>query len=507
MSGKSIDSMSLTECVAELNSGKFIAGSTKRKLNERIEFLQKISYENSNRFNVLNPINIETKKISDTTEDYPILKSSSDSNLSTSTDSNSNLKRSASIDYSKLISKSSEIKKFPSMISNNKIHVDYSHFMNIYNEAAIHRIRMHYITLNRKLSIISLLTHSKNKFTDFIINKYNVKELLFEEKKMYTSLLIIMSLNRLLNNFKSGYVVVLNRKIRDIESYVNSYYDSVGENYYNVYLDRYNLAVSGIIYNMNKIVEELIFCTETEQFVNRINSCIIEIEKVIETVISENDPFIECEYYVSICDSVEQPIKITGISGGYYVNTDSSIDTTVELVNIPEKEVDLWDIYQIEYLLNYQETVNRKHILTIYNCDKNMPAKLHFNISNRLELSDMTYILVVDNLPSGSKYLTSIYKNLPQIPLDSINIIQPIINKFAVWIDKNTHAIDLDAENYFSDDDNYTDIDNEYFDTNRNLINKLFEVMLEADLTGELIDPASVGSFRKLAYETTPCVN
>lgn len=496
MSSKPIESMTLEECRAELSSGKFMVSSTKKKLTDRIAYLESIPATtniSTNRFYALND--------NQNTEEYPELK----------LNKSSSLKKSTTIDYSKIISSSTEIKQKSTLLTEGKIHIDYSKLMAIYDSAAIYRIRMHYISLNKKISVINLLMLAGNKYVDYIINKYNFTELIFEEKRVYDTLLMYISLNKLLETFNECYNIVANKKIRDISEFVDAYYQSIMENYYNIYLGEYNNAVSITLYSMNKIVEQLLFATDTEQFINRVKNCIMDIERIIDQLIKENDPHIDCEYYVDIVDDVENPIKLTKLTESYQLDTNAnnSISTTIEVLNYDNDQVRVWDLFFIEHIMNYQEILQRNHILTIYQGKRNnmIPHKLHFNIHNKLNLGDTEYVMVIDNLPIGYKYLTSIYKNLPNIT-DADKYI-PIVDIFKVWIDKyvRTEYIDDIDDDLFDIIDGSNDNDSILVNkpiTNRDIINRLFGMIIEEDACGELIRINSIGSFRKLAYETTP---
>jgi hypothetical protein len=467
MSNKKISEMTGNEVVAMLNSGKFLSDSIRTELQSKLEFMRKTGmYKDIDYFfATLAAKNKPTDKKSDKKKkeaipaitpvipkqqnvlDYSKIAgnklNSSGSSLKSSTNS--------SVDESI----ESTIKE---LFVNDKMVLSFKEIYSLYKRFALHRVKIHYLNLKRKLSILDRISILNSESTFKHLFEYDK---LLKEKNLMAECIKIHSFsscfNQCLNIIMEFFMMYksdpkkISNKMNHVDNLVNSagsLYAQLGEldesfeNQFSKYKSNY-LNIIDFIQQMISLMMNLesLDPSSANKYPQNISKIIHQTNSFLENIVNDTDPHIHCEYYVNLQNydksrkqSMIQPI---GISLHEYYNfmNDFELDT------IPTDDFDISLNGNPHYSDLYLSQMTYVDINKLFNYQFQMPGKYDFirimlinpsGTGSNIRKMSINYIikekipyakcyLKLNDVPDNARILSSIIRN-PELdePIDII---------------------------------------------------------------------------------------
>lgn len=553
--------MSAAEIVVYLNSGKYISSFTRRQLLEKLEH-----EKNVNKFDVSNEfIMASTKNKSSYVmkqEEFPTLfgnknstqinnsdnKSNTNYNLLTNSsdiknvsgssnslqekqkiisqdDSNENQEKKSIINYNHLIlskalpNNTSDGDK--SIFVDDKIVIPFHDIQEIYNFFGIYRIRMRYLILNRKMHLLETL-NLLNPAKSLIFNRiFDYDDAVVEELHLRKCLTICMNLpfvmeciNMLVHLLNECNTNLLSKNIiNNLIDEVNCYYEDIAH-IKNLFVDdfsKYYSDIDAYMQFIGTVLKKISNATNDKilYFISEASIINSRIDTLIDKIVFENDPHIDCDYYVSLRNDQGNLFQSYGLSTSIYLSCDDEINLSTQ--NESMDDIVLSHISEEMF----SRFFSKKHF-NVFDCDQNDAYFMKINLRGRkyqsisinyfmediLPKAQMTMKII--NLPQDSSMYSSVLHNHD---LDEkIEIVVPMKVHIDNWTKRATHnnLYNMSETEYdlldMSIKDNY-----EYEDTNTNIfmVDCLFDDLMENDELGTIIRPEMRDSFIKLSKMTS----
>ena len=404
----------------------------------------------------------------------------------------------------------------------NKMVLRYKDIMDTYNNLAILRIRMNYLILNMKIHILeslSLINYTKgNRFRSL----FNYNKLQYDNKVMtiiielYCLAYEVIDNLYLLKNIYNQYQANSSGFLKTIENldldYLKNIYYKSNVNSINEFNKYYNELNNISIFAINFLQQ---LKENNKQHIdilsNDLDIRIHGVKNIINKLIIEYDPHLECQYYMVLGSSNDTNIYPIGISASIYLGCD-------EEISLETKNINFDDTY-----LNTMEEKDFRDIFVMKKVDSSFPHFLQI-IPNTLKINNLKfnyYIcdaipnnninLTIDGLPNGYRFLSSIIKNNNCNINCNINYnincninyqdIPPPINTSNYLLKKNNNKhLCMSKEEYQNLD---SSLKKKYCYNNTKLnifsIDYLFNELLHNDESGVIIEPEMIDSFKTLA--------
>ncbi|XWV26505.1 hypothetical protein QJ857_gp0564 [Tupanvirus soda lake] len=522
--------MSSAEIISFLNSGQYISSSLKKQLQEQLDNDRK-----SNRFSALDEffavvgsgakdnINKKNTKKETKVEQFPSLKSVS------SNDTISSTKNQPSINYGVIINPDSsdavsKQKNVKPLFVDDKMILCYDDIQNMYNDYAIYRIRLQFLSLNRKIDTLNLLEKIDSDKGKKFKSRFYFDRLVSQEKPLRKCIEICIALNYLQTLFKDiGFGAVLNNcktltnlgktnfNHKDIDKLCDEaiillrdcndmplIFDGDYSKYRNdikKYLD-YSINTLDKITSFNNKTIQKVFKETDEIYCN--------IGNLIDQIIKDNDPHIDCDYCVNIGSSESNPISLEGISTWTFISCDDEINTSVCEKLLDKDTLSYITEDQLESYFNKRKKYDDADFIRIYTKNhKQYCISIFYYLQETIPKPKVT--VKIENLPEGSSIFTSMLRNYDLEDEIDIPILIPQAMNPKLWLKRRikNELYKLSKEEYEKLDPSWKKAYT-YNDACKNgfVVDYVFNELLNQD-NNVFIRPEMLNSFRSLALSTS----
>lgn len=543
---KNVSNMTVTEIAIMLNSGQYISAATKKQLQEKLQYER-----NMNRYNALDEFfaiagsknepstKSKSKKNKNHNDEFPTLDNKSDNH-----NSHNNAIDQKNINFGSIVGKKNPEEliiddKINPLFVNNQLVLSWADIDEIYEYYAIYRIRMQHIILNKKIYMIDSIDAMNPGKADIFKKYFNYDRMVGQENQLSNCLNILLEIRSLTNCFKL--IIDLLTKYRNRLALnelidpapLKKMLDAINSSYQEIKLIA-NLFVGPFSKYLDEINKYLDFIENLLENISNITGSIgtdknvsltilsqasvmyLKIDKLIDQIIDDNDPHIECEYYVSLKSSASNPIFPYGLSTSIYLSCDEEIglsdlcakqqiEQDFGLFTNKNKSVDKSHIENLtqdefsNYFAKMKADNNKSHFIKIilkhpnYRC-----ISLNYDLEEIIPVPKAS--IKITGLPENTLLSTSILRNRN---LDEKMKIfnTPNINLTNI-LNRRTHndlyKLSEPELNLFGSD--WKD----YYSTkNIFVVDYLFNEMLNHDRNNILINTSMIYSFRDLANKTS----
>lgn len=450
-----------------------------------------------NRFNILGNPNLMTPAIDKKEQDFPPLSSVSQTIITHSK-------------YKQALTKNNtnnNIQANMQLFADDNLVLKYTDILKMRDQFAIYRIRMQYLLLNIKIHILdSLYMLDQEKATQLKSSLGYDK--FMQDKMVYGNIIeICILLNETLQKLKN-LSNLLQENIHNphnttiLKNFMETF------NYQNVKYDINNIIITSNnifdkyvtnIYELLESIQDYIHSIYSESINHReIQTHIMNnIDVLLEIIIQDFDPKIDCQYYVNIDSSNQFIFTPIAISSSIFLDCSQPISLATQNKNIDDEILLSLDQQKFNSLFYEREFRNyTDYFIRIYNGSNKI--KINFNILD--PVPDKNFMPKIIGLPSGSKFLSNIIKPAPAMPVN--NLYLPIYTESRLY--RRSKQPCLDKKDY---DTLPLNIKNQYSRNNTNLniffADFIFNLLVENDDTSSIIQDKMLDSFRILANNTS----
>lgn len=409
----SINHLSGSEILSLLNSGQYISSSTKKQLEEQLEEHKQIGFVNGidEFFSMVAPHS--NKRPKKQIMNFPSISQKSAPKSKKNLDN----KHIGKMNFVKLIEKLDNEQQIEDkqkidekVVNTDTLLLSFNDIRKIYDMFSIHRIKMAYLICCRKIYLFDKFKQTnKQKWFD----KFYDKSLLVaaDKIKFEKCIEIYTIFRRILNN----------RKCKNNEETQTKY------------IRQQIIILKSLFVGFYEKYLEMINTISSEDIKIELDG----IENLLQKILTDVDPHIECQYYVRIKTSNSQisPHKIVNlfeISFNDEINV-NFVDPVLEPKTNLENDIDSLIKFHNNYTSkdNFIKITSKKFNMTIvYSLDTEIP-------------SAKSYVKIQD-LPSGYKYICSIIHNSTFLNLEDTEIIVSSSISVNNWMEKDSNKFVVD---------------------------------------------------------------
>lgn len=522
--------LSGSELYAYLNSGQYITPSTRKQLQQKLDFDRK-----SNRFSALDEfytmISTTNKKKTQKEKipEYPELcKKISKAEETNKKSLGKNFIDFTSITEENISEKSSHstshMEQVNTIIVGNELILSFFDIEKMIKDFSVNRIIMQYYSIRRKirnLNLLSKINPSKGQLFKILFMFENLKKQKKQLKKYVNIFQGLAQLRKkycdddflsILLNYNSNENQIISNKMRKIFnkiSYIIQLIKDTSPKYEAVVKEYFQFAfdIMDHKYNTNSIVHSL--TDESQRICDEILLTMINIAADVTLDF-------DCDYCVYIQSSSNEPanpiLVKDGISTWTYICHDEEITTELEFVDELIDSHKLSDITFEELQLFFKKMIKHEdsHYIHIrFNDRKPRNININFYISEQ-QIPRSKVFIKINDLPKNAMVLTSIIHNHDLVEQLKVPIIVPKNNKLNVWLTQkyrshhHNSCYKLSKKEYDALDSSWK---NSYtlIDTHKNsfTVNYLFNQLLLEDKDNTYVKPEMLKSFKKLAFNTS----
>jgi hypothetical protein len=521
-----------------LNSGIFISGSNRKKLEERLNHLQQYDrgpergsergkpnpplgfpssrgdqpnyfskQDRSNTFQI-RPKKIELKDIPKKVvqEDFPQFDSGAEEEKIKSKPKILNFKK---IVDSKVINNNYDQDSDELFVDNNVV-VDYHEIEQIYKSYAIDRIHLSYLDLSRKISILDSTYNEMKELFDYN-GLLAQREIMKYCSYAYIQLKRIIALSEsCIKILKVGeYSEALSDKIDELNELIPKMQYShnpkfgefvVGFNFIKrTFREFMKLGPS----HASSLQALTSLKTRTGPFVEGfLEPIVAKSNELIKFLAEKFDPNIECEYHLEFKRQLGGNITPIGISKwGYHAFG----NITMKLY---EEEADIRSTAtHLRYLFNQVHKSSNSNLIIIHSTFESPIPNTYIRFTIGDDIPFARGGVVLKNKPDGFHIMVPIITNPKLIPeIKERTPICPVLNYVDKWLNTRTRR-----ELFVPSKDEYEGLNEtikssygpEDIDKNIFYVDKVFDQLLDYDGGDGIIEPQMINSFRQLAYDTS----
>jgi len=525
--------LSGTEIISFLNSGKYVSPSTRQQLEDQLK-----EDRQYNRFSPLdeffativtdNQKNITQKTKMNGIEDFPSLNNNLDKKIEPQTV----LNFTTFANSDKSINESVQIQN-KSLFDNDNLVLPFIYIQQMYDYYTIHRIRLQYVCLNRKINILNSIEKvnqikgkifkQKFNFTNMIDNESNAKkcitihialnELEFIHKKILPQLLKkcqkILSTKKILDAVTQYHFI---DKIKALCKKYDNFIAHLTEKFakYQTDIQKSYEFTKNILSNIIMLDEEKIL-----QYIDESINVSNVLSKLNVKIIDDNDPHTNCEYYVVLDNKqssptrgAQTPIYPIGLSTFIYLPCEQNIDLSTKNKSFDSDVLNSMSEYDLELYFNKNKVDNDSHHIRLnFKNSKIKTININYDLDEIIPKQKM-FVKITDS-PTNVSVWASVLRNYD---LDEIIQLPPIpgINNSKFWLKKcmNNLSYRISEEEYNLLHPSWKEIYS-YTDTSKNIfiVDYLFNEMLMNDSANLVIKPNMLNSFRNFAYNTSSNIN
>lgn len=512
------DTMNAAEIHSYLNSDRYISASLRKQLEEKLEEEKK-----SNRFSpldeffaVIAPNSMKvTKKNNETTDEYPTLGAAT------------NITKKTSLNYGALIKQNYADEENPTikpLFTGDKIFVDFHDIERIYKEFGIYRIRLQYLLLNKKIHILdslSMLNHEKGThFKNYFGYEKMVKDSIIFGKCIFACMCINMILvyleevKDLLKKYKTceNFIITdhtqkLGLKLNQLKS-IGSILTQTGKNLAELYEDRALINKYGTYStDYNKILSQVQLLSgrlpavskkNINDLVKKCTGLSLDTKNLIEKIVEDHDPHIECQYSVYFKCSTGSNIFPMGIYHSMYLDCGDDIDLSTRNRSLGDPMLQTISLEEMQSYFSKNKNNNQNTFIRIW---VKHPKYMYYNINYYIaeEVPTSKVEIKLHNLPRESHALTSTFYNWEMNNFVAPAMLPPIREDWFEHKTRNSlHKITKEEYDKINPElrDAYP-----YEETNKNIfaVDFLFNELHKCDDTQTIIKPEMLNSFRIMA--------
>ena len=534
-----------SDIVAYLNSGKYISSMTRKMLEEKIGKEKQVNsypemktniyltpnertnFFTSSRKNELSSLNkgkmSEQDKRSETLKntkvEFPALAPTENASIIVPENDDKPL-----INYNSLVKNSEQIQR----ISNNKMFVgnelilQFKHIQDMYNDYAIHRIRLQYLILNRKIHIIDAINYINFKKGAELKRIFDYPKWVREEMELKKCLNMYLILTQLIHFLKVLSVLLSECQLR-LDNDLPIECDHVHKVVMDTKMECNDITIIPKIINENlgeyrtEIMECLKLIRDTVNNINKMNKDKMpiilteistkrsDLQNIINDVIIAYDPHIECDYRVSININRENPIIHNGLGTFIYLSCNEKIDLSLKTKYINDTLLKTMNEKKLRKMFSKSKIGNCDNIIQIQLSDPYKKINISYDINN-LEVPFAKSTIKIVDLPPESYIFSTVLRNpsLDRKMYLSSHVQGPVISDFWLHSKRLNNSRILSKEEYNNLDPQLTQAYS-LGDTNKNIfhVDFLFDMLLKADKENTYIKPDMLQSFETLAKDTS----
>jgi len=457
---KDIDGMSLEDIQKKLNSGSFMSTNTRQSLTDRLKFLTQNDI--SDRFHTLSKKRetvvkkVQTKSINGTM--FPDL-------VALQTDKQKN-----NIDFTKFAKDENVCHE----LVDKNINIYYDDILKLYNDFALLRIKLYHNELSNKIKIlwtIELLKHPNIKaFHDYF--KYD--KLKRREEKIIECLSTCEKLNFLCEYVKILEKIYTSSTVNDEDlRFITDNRSIIFQiKYVSDFFEKHVEIIQVIEEIIDTLIKRLAERTMYPDSTDLMQKIKIYVQYLLKNIIAESDPHIDCEYYVSLHNTVQQPSEYTimpiGASTNYYVEFDEFAEHQIEIYDRCLREITIDELENV-----FKEKYNSRCDDFFAINDDNKKIHINYIINDRNSIKTGTLNIV--NAPPTMNIFSSMISNKPNNDI----FLQRNLKKYGSnWCNKTNQ-----------------------FGTNKQFVDAIFDELIAVD--NGIMKPYMKKSFRNLASKTS----
>lgn len=532
---KDPETMTALEITTYLNSGIYIPLSLKTKLQEKISLLK-----STNRFNALDVFFAEispnqgnqhnrgtkTEKV-EKIEKFPQLVSV----MSKQKKAIVHAPNYGSIFGIDSGDKMSQDKTASSLFVNGQVELEYDDFNLMRKKCAIFRIRLKYLILNRDMHFLdSMYVLDKEKAGVFkgvfkydawklhaenlkncilaYINLHNMIDYYSSVEKLLVECIQFLKINTPLEN-----PVTMNTVTKLL---THNKYISLILLVFNNNLEKYHDLVESLLALPYKILTEIYTMTEKniKNTITQIKKNTAQINDLITTIITANDPTIHCDY--SILLTKTDAVVCKALRAQMYISCDSPITIATQNYNLTDAFLKKVNIDEFEKLINKQckleqckSDMNTANFIKIITNSDNSGIYYYYKVDEPIPKTGGR--IIINNLPKKYRLFTTQLKNYTLDKQQHYNVPIPVPTSAIKnnWL--HSHSTNSKYQLSESQYDAMNPIIKKkykYEETTKNkfTVDYIFMNLLLKDNNRNLIRPNMINSFRDLANETSSLI-
>lgn len=427
------------------------------------------------------------------------------------------------INFRYVINKGENMDQKKTLFSGDHLILSWYDVQKMYQSYAIFRIRLQYIILKRKISTLNLIEKEYPEKGKHFKDIFKYEDLVLEEEKMRICIMIWMLfeefdlfgeknilakyLEKCRTSLENNVILEKNKnddilKIKSLYSQCKNIIGLISKDF-----QKYIPFFRELLDFVNAILKETIVIENIFCLKNRLSTIHGMILDTMQQIIMENDPHIDCDYYVQLSAKRKTgPICNLGIGSSVFVLCNSPIDLTTKNKKINYESID--DITE-EYLRDYFEKKKPSDDYYInldmrnYKSSSSITPKskcinIYYCIDEEIP-KEKIFVKIID-LPKNIYVTASILYNYN---LERKIDIAPIPGRNKMWLNNRSKEL-MNEEEYQSLDPQLKKY-YKYNDTSKNIfiVDYLFNSLLKEDQNNKYIKPYMLESFRDLAIHTS----
>jgi len=443
-SAQGLEEMSASDIQKKLDSGSFMTSATRSALTDRLQLLTENDISDRLHFVAKKKEDIcvtKNKSVHLDQEMFPDF-------ITTSVNETKN-----NIDFTKFVEEGDG----PSEQVVKSININYSDITNMISSAALLRIKTYYRELGHRIKILDTIRLLRHRDMQNIHKHFKYEELVQHERRLNECIcscekmeIILASLRKIHKAGNFSTTDLAQKKI--FVSYVKEALLN-----YETELCCIERDIDSIVGNPDAAV---------------IENCIVKVQSVLKKFIRENDPQINCEYYVALHNTVATPtdytLVLTGISKYCY----EDINFGPNFYDVSDKFLQHVTIDQLEKLFDRKYASDWDDYFVL--CHSDSKIRINYTIGDKQMIR--TGDLNIRDLPADVKVFSTLVFNVSN---DSVYLPRNEKKYISNWHYQQNDGVQ-----------------------NKDFVNAVFDELMTNDKHG-ILKPHMQKSFRVLASKTS----
>ncbi|BCS83045.1 hypothetical protein QLL95_gp1078 [Cotonvirus japonicus] len=343
-----------------------------------------------------------------------------------------------------------------SIIVGNKIIIPHETIVKLYKFYGIYRIKMLYISLNRQKHILDSVRLVNPKKSIIFDEVFNYSEIVHRESMIKKCLNVcilyqkILSCYKIILNILSGFQAAKNSPeiyVQKSEEIIKREFSMA--NHIIEYLDdtmsKYKPQITEYLLKINNFIADIksLHNTNILDLSSTMSLLYFDTEKYLEKIIEDNDPHINCEYYVNMYVSTPDCFEPVGLKYCTSIKCEDNIDLSTK--NKHYNNLMLYHITQekLREIFNKVKRDNNDDFIRIfyYNPNHSMCNNLNINYNLLEETPFFKMSVEISDLPENSNALTCTIINPILEIMDNDIIPYPLFTNKTINIHNNASDI------------------------------------------------------------------
>jgi len=512
-----IHEMTIDEITTVLNSGKYVSSTSKKMMQDRLEYL----YRNGRYSAINDSLNSTIRNVKLDANKKPSVKIASLESFPSLGETISPPKTSKKkMNFSRIINPDQN----DSIFENDTVRLDFFDIIKLYDDYGIYRIKLYFDILQKKIWLLDSIRIAKNNKAHKFEQHFDYKKLVFVKDMMEQCINIWNHLER-----QTHYVDVMAQTIETC--IVNLKADTFTENIifdnmkylldhhnsatfkdelffyeYNIYLDAYQKILDDI----NHIINAISNC-QKNRTVNGMKHQMIIVKKLQQniltlqnTIVRDFDPHIDCQYYAVLQNDGDHIVS-KGIFKHEYFDCTDRINTSFNKLDISDSYLRIMTLEQFDLFFDYPLEIDCTNFFCINLALHDNMTRLfyvYYDFVDQIPFQKGT--LEISNVPAGTPVMTSIIVNNKQ-KTDETPTMKPKpqihINN---WLQtRTTNSLYTLRQNEYDNLDPALQDAYDISETDQNIFYTDYAFQELMTHNPSLITPSMLRSFRHLACATS----